>query len=68
MSVESRFSTFFDLDNHVSIWALVNSKINYLYSSAASYYCDALNAGVITRLEYDQAKATIGSRWHYVGD
>lgn len=64
----SRFNSFHELDTHVSQWAQVFATNAYFYSSAASWYCDALNAKVISKLEYEQAKACYGARWHYTGD
>lgn len=59
---------FQHLEKTVNSWAKTHVPTEYNYNSRATYWGSALRAGIITREDYDLARAYCGQLWDYVGD
>lgn len=56
------------LVRRVNDWAREHASIDFTYGSRQSYWANAVNAGVVTRAQYDMAKIYFGNLWTYRGD
>lgn len=52
----------------VNEWAREHDTDSYNYSSRMTFFRNAMNAGVISKDQYNESEKYYGRLWDYVGD